>query len=223
MMKSTERELTHAVLKSKQREVRSRFPEQLGLRIHRAISWLGRSEQETDDHDLRFILLWIGFNGAYADDVGTEMNSERGAFKTYFDALVELDVGHRIYNSVWTRFPHEIRILLNNKYVFAPFWHHQNGQAGYENWADTLAASQRVIASAMQQRDTSRLLSVVFDRLYVLRNQLVHGGATWNSSVNRDQVRDGGAVLGALLPVFIDIMMDNPCRDWGKPFYPVVK
>jgi zinc transporter ZupT len=222
MTNSIERELTHAVLKSKQREVRAGFPEQLGLRIHRAISWLGRSEQEADDHDLRFILLWIGFNAAYAHDVGTEVNSERGAFKTYFDVLVALDVGHRIYNAVWTRFPHEIRVLLNNKYVFAPFWNHQNGLAGYENWADTLAASQRVIASAMQQRDTSRLLSVVFDRLYVLRNQLVHGGATWKSSVNRDQVRDGAAVLGALLPIFIDIMMENPRRDWGKPFYPVI-
>ena len=216
-------ELTYAVLKAKQREIRSGFPEQLGLRIHRAISWLGRSEQETDDYDLRFILLWVGFNAAYAHDVGTEVNGERGAFKAYFDALVELDGSHRIYNAVWNRFPHEIRVLLNNKYVFAPFWNHQNGQQGYGDWAESLAASQRVISTAMALRDTSRLLSVVFDRLYVLRNQLVHGGATWNSSVNRSQVRDGAAVLGTLLPVFIDIMMDNPDRDWGKPFYPVVE
>ena len=218
-----EHQLTHAILKTKQREIRSGFPEQLGLRIHRAISWLGRSEHEADDHDLRFILLWVGFNAAYAHDVGTDMTGERAAFKTYFDALVELDAGHRIYNAVWTRFPHEIRILLNNKYVFAPFWNHQNGQDGYENWAETLAGSQRVIGTAMAQRDTSRLLSIMFDRLYVLRNQLVHGGATWNSSVNRSQVRDGAAVLGTLLPVFIDIMMDNPSRDWGKTFYPVVE
>lgn len=25
-----------------------------------------------------------------------------------------------------------------------------------------------------------------------------------------------------LMPVFIDIMMDNPDADWGQPFYPVV-
>ena len=62
----------------------------------------------------------------------------------------------------------------------------------------------------MKQFDTGRLLTVVFDRLYVLRNQLVHGGATWNSSVNRSQVKDGAAVLGWMLPLFIDIMMDNP-------------
>ena len=84
-------------------------------------------------------------------------------------------------------------------------------------------ASQRQIATAMTQFDTGRILLVVFDRLYVLRNQLVHGGATWNSSINRAQVKDGAAVLGWLLPVFIDIMLENPDQDWGKPFYPVVK
>jgi hypothetical protein len=36
-------------------------------------------------------------------------------------------------------------------------------------------------------------------------------------------VTDGAAVLGTMMPVFIDIMMDNPMHDWGKPFYPVVK
>ena len=30
-------------------------------------------------------------------------------------------------------------------------------------------------------KDTVRLLCIVFDRLYVLRCLLVHGGATWNS------------------------------------------
>ena len=94
---------------------------------------------------------------------------------------------------------------------------------GHDDWEEKLAASQRQIATAMTQFDTGRILLVVFDRLYVLRNQLVHGGATWNSSINRAQVKDGAAVLGWLLPVFIDIMLENPDRDWGKPFYPVVK
>lgn len=210
------------LLKEKQRTNRDHFPEALGLRAHRSISWLGRAEKETSDSDVRFILLWIGFNAAYASDIAEDINSERGAFRAFFDALVELDKDHRIYNAVWERFPHEIRLLLNNKYVFAPFWNHHNNIVGFENWADSLSQSQKVIAISMTKRDTARILSVVFDRLYVLRNQIVHGGSTWNSGVNRSQVGDGASVLGCLLPLFIDIMMDNPKRDWGKPFYPVV-
>ena len=215
--------MNHDALKNKQRSIRDQFPEALGLRVHRSISWLGRAEKETSDNDVKFILLWIGFNAAYASDIVEDFSSERGAFRAFFEALVELDNEHRIYNVVWDRFPHEIRLLLNNKYVFAPFWNHHNNLPGFENWTDSLSQSQKVIAISMAKRDTARILSVVFDRLYVLRNQIIHGGATWNSAVNRSQVTDGAAVLGSLIPLFIDIMMDNPEREWGKPFYPVVE
>lgn len=163
-------------------------------------------------------------HAAYAQDMGgSDSSGERTAFRTFFDSLVSLDGSSRIFNAVWQRFPNEIRVLLNNQHVFAPFWNHQNGIEGYEDWAGSLAASQKVIATAMAQQDTGRLLSILFDRLYVLRNQLVHGGSTWNSSVNRRQVTDGAAVLGTLIPLFVDIMMDNDKYDWGKPLYPVVK
>ena len=212
-----------ASLKAKQRALRAAFPEPLGLRVHRAISWLGRAEAEKADADVRFILLWVAFNSAYASEIDADATNERKSFKAFFDALVSLDASHRIYDAVWERFSQEIRLLLANRYVFAPFWHKQNGLQGHDDWEEKLAASQRQIATAMTQFDTGRILLVVFDRLYVLRNQLVHGGATWNSSINRAQVKDGAAVLGWLLPVFIDIMLENPDQDWGKPFYPVVK
>jgi hypothetical protein len=167
-----------AALKEKQRAIRSGFPETLGLRVHRALSWLGRAETEMDDHDVRFILLWIGFNAAYADDLNDEMGGERGAIEVYFNTLVRLDEGHRIYDAVWFRFPHEIRVLLHNKYVFSPFWKHHNGVKGYADWQDQLTRSGRAVAAAMTQQNTSKILRIVFDRLYVLRNQLVHGGAT---------------------------------------------
>lgn len=209
-------------LKAKQRAVRAGFPEALGLRVHRAVSWLGRAEKEEGDADVRFILLWVAFNSAYAGDLTSEADNERGAFKTYFEVLIALDHDERIFSAVWDRFPKEIRVLLANKYLFAPFWSHQNGEPGYDNWAERLTASQKATATALDRGDTATILSIVFDRLYVLRNQLIHGGATWNGEVNRYQVNDGAAVMGWLLPVFIDIMMDNPAQDWGKPFYPVV-
>lgn len=223
MAKQHDALLNFARLKEKQRAVRADFPSSLTLRVHRAISWLGRAENEVEDADVRFILLWIGFNSAYGSDISSAINNERGAFKAYFDALVGLDVDNQIYGVVWKRFPHEIRLLLDNKYVFAPFWNHHNGVPGYSDWEQRLAASQRALASTLAQHDTSRLLSIVFDRLYVLRNQLVHGGATWNSAINRDQVRDGAGVIGWLLPIFIDIMMDNPQQEWGPVAYPVVE
>jgi hypothetical protein len=94
---------------------------------------------------------------------------------------------------------------------------------GFEDWEEKFRASSRSFAQAFQAGDSVRVLSFVFDRLYVLRNQLVHGGSTWNSGVNRAQVRDGAAILAFLMPVFVDLMMENPHEDWGRPFYPVVE
>ena len=216
--------LTHAVLKAKQRELRVGFPETMGLRVHRAISWIGRAEA-ADDDDARFLFLWIGFNSAYADEeeIQNAAAPERDAFKEFFQRVVRLDAGQRIYDAIWDNFSGPIRVLLHNKYVFTPFWKHHNGLEGFEDWEEWFRASERRFRRALEERDTVRVLRLVFDRLYLLRNQIVHGGATWNSEVNRDQVRDGAAILAFLMPVFGDVMMENPHEDWGRRFYPVVE
>ncbi len=217
-------DLTHAELKTKQRSIRDGFPETMGLRIHRSISWIGRAETCGDDDDARFIFLWIAFNAAYADEGEFQATQpgERAAFVDFFGRLIALDQERRIYAAIWQRFSGPVRLLMDNRYVFNPFWQHHNGIAGFEDWEERFKTSSRVFAQAVQSGDTQRVLSFVFDRLYVLRNQLVHGGSTWNSAVNRTQVRDGAAILSFLMPVFVDLMMDNPDKDWGKPFYPVV-
>ena len=87
----------------------------------------------------------------------------------------------------------------------------------FEDWEEWFRASERRFRRALEERDTVRVLRLVFDRLYDLRNQIVHGGATWNSRVNRDQVRGGAALLAFLMPVFVDVMMDNPHENWGAP------
>ena len=102
----------------------------------------------------------------------------------FFSTLVKFDGRHRVYDAVWQ---------------------HQNGVPGYEDWEHKLERGRLAINHALREHDTVRILSILFDRLYVLRNQLVH--------------------LGCLLPIFVDLMMDNPsmngrCRTirwWTDP------
>lgn len=184
---------TFQSLKDRQRAIRDGFPETMGLRVHRSISWIGRAEACGTDEDAQFIFLWIAFNAAYADEREFQSipQGERTAFLEFFGRLVQLDKERRIYNAVWQRFSGPVRLLLENRYVFNPFWQHHNGIDGYDDWEDRFKASAHAFAEAFKAGDTARVLSFVFDRLYVLRNQLVHGGATWNGGVNRAQVRDG--------------------------------
>jgi len=220
---SIQGELSFVSLKAKQREIRDEFPDDLGLRVHRAISWLQRAEKEIDDSDASFIFYWIAFNSAYAEDtMGVTAVGERSRFEEYFDKLLSLDTDHGIYDAIWQRFSDSIRILLDNKYVFQPFWNHHNQLPGYDDWEEWFERRKRKIRTALAKEDTKTILTTLFDRLYVLRNQIVHGGATWNSSVNRSQVQDGARIMAFLVPLFIDLMMDNPDISWGAPHYPVV-
>ncbi|MEP1425865.1 MAG: hypothetical protein ABJX32_04755 [Tateyamaria sp.] len=218
-------DMQYDTLKSKQREIRGDFSENTGLRVHRALSWLGRAELCGDDYDARFIFLWIAFNAAYADSdtFNDSASSERSVYSAFFTKAVSHDDDHKIYDAIWTKFSGPIRSLMSNRYTFNGFWHHQNGVAGYEDWQDRFASSAKTFARAVQTKDTSLVLSKLFERLYVLRNQIIHGGSTWNSVANRSQVKDGAAILEFLMPIYIDIMMDNPTEDWGKPHYPVIK
>ena len=213
-------------LKEKQRRVRDTFPEEFGLKVHRALSWLERAEQEVirEDFDAGFIFHWISFNAAYAGDLsGGDAPSERKAFREYFKLLMLADRRREIHGAIWEKFSGPIRVLLKNPYVFSAFWAAQANGSPDTVWRLEFDKSWNSVNNALVKQDTQKILEVVFDRLYVLRNQLVHGGATWKSSINREQVRDGGRIVGFLVPVFIDLMMDNPHAAWGRPQYPVVK
>ena len=200
----------------------------LGLRLRRAISWLERAEQETDDPDAAFIFYWIAFNAAYAADLDAaaqpnEPATERRRFNDYFSRIIALDESRLIYNAVWDRFSGPIRLLLDNQFVFQPFWNYHNRLPGYEQWEMMFENSLSRAREALARLDTGMILDTLFDRLYVLRNQLIHGGATWNSSVNRRQVRDGAEIMAFMIPAFINLMLEHPKMDWGPPYYPVIR
>ena len=214
-------------LKARQRAERGEWPENVGLRVHRALSWLNRAEQlgEQDDLDGQFIFLWVAFNAAYATEIDERYReSEQQTFRAFLEKLAGLDAPRKRFDAlVWTEFPKSIRVLLDNRFVFADFWHWQNGSLPEAEYKAKFAAANRAAHVALGRQDTVTVLSIVLSRIYVLRNQLVHGGATWGSSVNREQLRDCTNFMAKLVPLVIEIMMDHPQTLWGQGVYPVVK
>lgn len=195
---------------------------QLALRTYRAISWFERAAKEhaANDLDVAFVLYWIAFNAAYASDVHDEsVGHEQSAFRKYFGKLISLDKERAIHDAIWERFSGPVRVLMENKYLYDLFWHHANGKPGCAHWERKFSKEKESALRKLAEGRAGATLSILFRRLYTLRNQLVHGGATWNSSINRDSVRDGAAILAFLIPNFIAIMLDNPREDWGPPYY----
>lgn len=210
-------------LKTLHRQHREHFPVDLNLRVHRALSWLKRAEAEENDPDAQFIFLWIAFNAAYANEYAQRRTfSEQRQFLEFIDKLLKLDSQKQLQLLVWQQYSGPIQILLKNPYVFEKFWSFQNGMISEDEWQEALDQANQAANRALAKTDTKKVLAIVFSRLYVLRNQVLHGGATWQSSVNREQLRDAVKILRDTIPVVIHIMLNNPDQVWGEAAYPVI-
>mgnify|MGYP006280689759 CR=1 FL=1 len=216
--------LDHASLKARQRAQRHAWPQPLALRVHRALSWLYRAEQEPEDHDARFIFLWLAFNAAYAQEFPNRREfSETRLLLQFLSRLIDADRDNLLYELVWTRYPSSIRLLIDNRYVYQPYWDYVNGYLTEAEWQERFDRSRASARRALGEGRTKKLFAATFERLYVLRNQVLHGGATWNSRINRDQIRDGANILGDVVPIVIHLMMEHAYSVWGEACYPVVE
>ena len=213
----------YRVLKDRHREIRDSLPPNLSLRIHRALSWLNCAEQKQDD-DSKFIFLWISFNAAYAHEIQNRWEiNERKILSNFLQILIQADREKSLYKIVWNEFPNSIRLLIDNRYVYQHFWDFHNDKINEAEWLEQFKNSREASNRALGKMDTEKILSIIFERLYTLRNQLIHGGATWSSSVNRNQIRDGMKIMGQIVPAMISIMLNNNPKLIGSPCYPVVE
>lgn len=213
-------DLSHTRLKQYQREHREGWNQALSLRVHRSLSWLARSEQEmvNGDLDAEFIFLWVAFNAAYANDVGENYRmSERDNHRSFLERLVENDSEKALYHVVWELYPNAIRTLLDNQYVYGPYW--QSLAARDDEWKEGFKKAKQAVNKALAATNTVATLDIVLSRLYTLRNQLVHGGATWNSGLNREQLRDATQIMRHLVPLVIYLMMRCGHQVWGDAAY----
>ncbi|PJK09402.1 hypothetical protein CO610_03680 [Lysobacteraceae bacterium NML95-0200] len=199
-----------------------RTQENFRIRLHRARSWLKQAEAVRDsDPDGCFIFLWIALNAAYARAFG-ESESEREKLAGFIRALLRVDKERVLHGILMERFAGSVRTLIENKFVFRPFWQALRDHDSSGRWEQQFAAAKKQAMTAVLAGDTAKVYSIVFSRLYVLRNQLVHGGATCGSRLNRMQLKDAIALLSAIVPVMIGLMAENPDTDWGEIMYPVV-
>ncbi|NRA24632.1 MAG: hypothetical protein HRU08_09180 [Oleispira sp.] len=213
----------YQVLKQHLRSRSDVFSQTHSTRLHRSLSWLKAAgiQLEHDDLDQAFINLWISFSACFY--------IEGKPITSFIEKLVSLDDQQQIYACLWHEYSSSVKALIKNPYVFAEFWQAQrlkgekkeNAQAD-ETWRSSFDQSSVEALNCLSRKKVAPLFSIVLDRLYVLRNQVLQGGATYQSRVNREQVRDGVALLSSIMPIIISIMLDTGEEDWGDIAYPVL-
>ena len=142
--------------------------------------------------------------------------------RCFLRKLVKLDVEKGLHSIIWNEYPSSIRVLLNNKYVFQPYWEYQKGMIPKERWEEKFRDRKKRTNRSLQRSDTLQILADILEPLWTLRNQLIHGGATWDGDLNRPQVKDGANILGLLVPLITHLMMNNYREPWGELLYPVL-
>ncbi len=209
---------TPDTLKQQLREQTDLFHQEHATRLHRAISWWRAALEQEGQPDLQFITAWISLN-ACALTATERQGSDR--FLPLMQQLVQLDPEGRIYELLWNTYSGPVKALIKNPYVYAPFWDSQRS-GDTDAWKSGFEKASVEALNCLSRKKVPELLSITLERLSVLQDQVLGGGATFASQVNREQVETGAALLLSLLPVFLDIMLHNPDEDWGELAYPVV-
>lgn len=195
-------------------------------RLRRAESWYQRS-REVETRTEKFMFLWIAFNAAYGFRMPFSQQDRRETqkFNNFLRKIEYLDTDETIYGILNNDCHELINELLRNQYTFEPFWKAVSGLSDSTDWEEEFESSKERAFRAFRNRDTPALLEVVFERLYAVRNQLLHGGATFETGWGMDQVSDGCEIMSALVPEIIRFMqadMENEPSStaWGRVAYP---
>lgn len=195
------------------------------LRLRRSVSWLGRAEQffhsKPQDLDTSFTCYWIAFNALYVNNTS---KIEETQINGYIGWLLRYDNANELRNAFQDKVSTEAALsFMDNQFLYQRFWnYHQNRRRKYRNWESKFKQESKEVRSAIariSQNDASTsdvrcalqlVLRRVFERMYVLRNQTIHGSATWGSDRNRENVGEGTRIMALFVPLFIELMMDNP-------------
>ena len=204
------------------KKYRDHYSDDFRLRIQRSLSWI-KQAYNTEEQDVKFILLWISFNAAYANEF-SETLGDKNTFLNFLKKICQFDVEHKLHSILADAHKSSFDKLIDTPYTFQPFWDCHNGKRKNFDWKVEFNETRYNAIISLRKKKTHVVLQIVFGHLYTLRNQIVHGGATFNSQVNRTQINECITLLSSLIVVMLDIMMkNNDEMDWGKPFYPVVK
>ena len=186
-------------------------------RLYRAESWLKRARDSSDHLDGQFIFYWIALNALYGQR-GSEAGPphDRDDLHAFLGRLAAC--GQSAAVSLMETLAHlkpDAALLLESEFLYEDYW--------ITGYTDSLAAKIDRATRRLRSwpdRELSRDLIDLFDRLAILRNQIVHGSSKDGSGANRASVEPAVRILTQMVPVSCSVLRDHMDRDWGPLPFP---
>lgn len=191
------------------------------VRFHRACSWLQRAEQATkDDLDLALLSQWIAFNALYGqwDHGNREPVADTECWKVFLERMIELDQSGHIADA-FAKNKTLVMSIFDDEFLSRHYWQEPNGKRATQSKRTMFDARTWFV-----QNKWLMILDRLFDRIYFLRCQLVHGAATYNGSLNRTSIRRCSQAMDHAIRAFLMIWINHGSdEDWGIMCYPPLR
>jgi hypothetical protein len=177
------------------------------LRSYRARSWL-QAVSEANSDDARFIFLWVAFNSLYG-----QRRAHDWLDVDMFLGKVLHDDAERIRKDLQDLHDEAIA-LLGLEFLYYEYW----ARGLTDLVAETITRHIIDAEFNWDAKAPDKSLVPIFERLYILRNQVFHGSAKFRSSKNRHSLAPAVHLLERLVSTFCEIVADDE-RDskWGPP------
>lgn len=206
-------------------------------RMGRALSWLERCEKGINDDamDERFLFLWIAFNAAYGDDehmkpaADSDKVDEYQKIEEFLRKIAGRDATYRLADII-SEHSEAFRAIIGNRFLCNQFWKAEYPPRSRQAWKQSFKrekkeADEALLDEPLETKHTRKVLKLAFGRLYTLRNQILHGGASWRDDYNRSSLESGDTILRLFIPealrIMLEAMKNNPdMPDWGRNAYP---
>ena len=186
--------------------------------------WIKHAEDlpENEFH-LRFICYWIAFDAAFAQF--TKGNNGDGIVKMrkFLLDVANADEDGNI-RKILEDHRSNIEHIFKLRQTCPAFWNKNKRKALHSStWESEFIEIKRqekshLKSAILDRRQVFPALEDLFRRLYVVRNQIFHGGSSGAGSHGKTQVKEGALLLSQLIPCFREIMRKS--ADWGPVPFP---
>lgn len=194
-------------------------------RLRRADSWINRAkrskeqnpdEQEQDYHG-PFIFYWIAFNALYGRHDEIRGKKESNDINWFLSRICDLDQEDGSLARILSDIKRKTDRLIKDQFLSRTYW--EEGLS--PNFKRDQDKDFKEAQEAYDRGKFDGYLTILFERLRVLRNQIFHGCSTDGDSLNKNSLRPAVEILEKLVPEFKTIFKAHgPRDDWRKVPYP---
>ncbi len=181
-----------------------------GDRLKRANSWIKVSEKFRDHEHAEFIFLYVAFNCMYGrrpyEGTGPQVREDLEWFLQAVSAMHEKDKedGGLVLSKAVMACREAGEKLIVDHFLCDEYW---RGGSNLPDLVNRLGRRRSRANAAIRNGHNEDFLRLVFDRLRVLRNQIVHGSVTFGpGSKGRPSLSAGLQVLRTMIPAFHKLM-----------------